>query len=52
MNRLFVMFDSNQMINILSLHNFDLNLNEINSYSLDLLKQFKQVDKLGCNVGE
>ena len=50
MNRLFFMLDSKNMINILSLHNDDLNLDEINMQSLDIIKTFSQQDKLGCNV--
>lgn len=51
-NRLFFMLDSQHMLNILSLHNNDLNLDEINTYSLDSLFSYRQVDKLGCNVHE
>lgn len=40
MNRLFFMLDSKHNINILSLHNNDLNLDEINLYALDSLKTF------------
>ena len=52
MNRLFFMLDSKYMINILSLHNNDLNLDEINTYSLDFVYAFRQEDKLGCNVSD
>jgi hypothetical protein len=52
MNRLFFMLDSKFAINILSLHNNDLNLDEINLYSLDSLKTFQQMDQLGCNISD
>jgi hypothetical protein len=36
------MLDSKHMINILSLHDDDLNLDEINTQSLDTVKTFSQ----------
>ena len=40
MNRLFFMLDSKYMINILALHDDDLNLDDINMQSLDTIKTF------------
>lgn len=52
MNHLFFMLDSKHAVSILSLHDNDLNLEEINTQSLDTLRTFTQMDKLGCNVSQ
>ena len=50
-NRLFFMLDSMNMINILQLHNDEVdNLDDINLQSLDSIKTYRQVDILGCNI--
>lgn len=50
MNRLILMLDTKRNLNLLQLHNNDLDLDSINFQSLDNLVSYPQVDKLGCAV--